>query len=96
MLNRLVTLGIIEPVDCPTDWISAIVVVTKPNGDVRLCLHPKPMNKALKRDRYPLQRIDVVLRNLADARLFTVADAKNGFCQVELDESSSYLTTFGT
>ena len=33
---------------------------------------------------------------LSKARVFTVADAKNGFWQVKLDEESSYLTTFGT
>ena len=28
--------------------------------------------------------------------MFTVVDAKNGFWQVQLDDESSYLTTFGT
>ena len=95
-LDRLVSLGIIEPVDTPTDWISALVIVTKSNGDLRLCLDPKPLNKALKRNHYPLTTIDDVLPNLQGARLFTVLDAKDGFFQVELDDESSYLTTFGT
>ena len=48
-LNRLVDVNVITPVDTPTTWISAIVVTVKKNGDIRLCIDPKPSNKALKR-----------------------------------------------
>ena len=33
---------------------------------------------------------------LSKARVFTVLDAQNGFWHIQLDESSSYATTFGT
>ena len=38
--------------------------------------------------------LDEILPNLANAKVFSVLDAKDGFHQVKLDESSSYLTTF--
>ena len=33
---------------------------------------------------------------MPDAKVFSVLDAKSGFLQIELDEPSSYLTTFNT
>ena len=95
-IDRLTSLGIIQPVDIPTDWISAMVVVMKRNGRVRLCIDPKPLNTALKRNHYPLPVIEDILPSLANAKVFTVMDAKNGFWQVQLDTKSSMLTTFET
>lgn len=86
-LARLQELGIIKAVDTPTDWVSSLVIVKKPNGKLRVCIDPKPLNKALKRCHYP---------DLSKAKVFSVCDVKNGFWHVELDEESSYLTTFGT
>ena len=40
--------------------------------------------------------IDDIAPKLTKAKVFSVMDAKNGFWQVALDESSSYLTTFWT
>ena len=40
--------------------------------------------------------LDETLPNLANAKVFSVLDAKDGFHQVKLDESSAYLTTFWT
>ena len=87
---------IITKVDDPTDWISSLVVTTKRNGKVRLCIDPKPLNNALKRNHYPLPTIEDMLPLLSDAKLFTVLDARNGFWHVQLDTDSSYLTTFST
>ena len=95
-LERLSKLDIIQKVDKPTDWISSLVVTTKKSGKIRLCIDPKPLNKALKRNHYPLPTIEDVLPQLSNARVFTVLDARNGFWHVQLDEPSSYLTTFNT
>ena len=95
-LDRLEGLNIITPVNVPTSWISATVITLKKNGNVRLCVDPKPLNQALKRNHYPLLTIEDVLPELTNLRCFTVLDAKNGFWHVSLDEESSYATTFGT
>ena len=95
-LTRLQRIGVIKPVDTPTDWVSSLVVIKKPNGKLRVCIDPKPLNKALKRSHYPLPVIDDLLPDLSKAKVFSVCDVKNGFWHVELDEASSYLTTFGT
>ena len=64
--------------------------------NVRLCIDPKPLNNALKRNHYPLPTIEDVLPLLTDSKVFKVLDARNGFWHVQLDDQSSYLTTFST
>ena len=87
---------IITPVTEPTDWISSSVAVLKQNGDIRICLDPKDLNRALKRPKYQMPTLDEVLPELSKAKVFTVLDAKDGFHQIKLDEESSYLTIFWT
>ncbi len=66
------------------------------DGSVRLCIDPKPLNKALKRNHYPHPDIEDLLPNLAKSKVFSVVDANNGFWHVQLDQESGYLTTFAT
>ena len=40
--------------------------------------------------------LEQIIPNLNNAKLFSLLDAKNGFWQVELEESSRPLTTFAT
>ena len=95
-LERLSNMEIITKVDDPTDWISSQVVTTKRNGKVRLCIDPRPLNNALKRNHYPLPTIEDVVPLLSNAKLFTFLDARNGFWHVQFDTDSSYLTIFST
>ena len=93
-LQQMCKIGIIEPVTEPSAWISAMLVVAKTDGRVRICIDPKPLNKALRRCHYPMQTIDDILPQLAKARVFSTVDAKNGFWHLKLDKESSKLTTF--
>ena len=95
-LNRLENLGVIAAVDTPTDWVFSLVLVKKLNGKLRICIDPKPLNKALKRNHYPLLVIEDILPDLAQAKVFSLFDVKNGYRHVELDEESSFFTTFQT
>ena len=49
-LERLVSLNVIEKVDHSTDWVNSIVLVEKSDGSIRICLDPKDLNKAIKRE----------------------------------------------
>ncbi|PIK43640.1 hypothetical protein BSL78_19502 [Apostichopus japonicus] len=95
-LKRLEQLNVIQKVTKPTDWVSSLVSVTKSSGKLRVCIDPQPLNKALKRGHYPLPVIEDILPQLAKVKVFSKADCKEGFLQCELDNESSYLTTFQT
>ena len=94
-IEELEKMQVLKKVTEPTDWISSEVVVRK-GSKLRLCIDPKDLNKALKRSHYPMPTIEEILPELSKAKVFSVADARNGFWQVKLDEPSSYLTTFWT
>jgi hypothetical protein len=49
-LDRMVNLGVIAKQDEPTDWVSSMVVVRK-RGKLRICLDPKDLNRAIKREQ---------------------------------------------
>jgi hypothetical protein len=94
-LDRMVKEEIVAPVNDPTDWVSSMVTVVKPNK-LRICIDPKDLNQAIKRSHYPMPTIEEVATKLSNAKVFSVLDAKSGFWQIKLDEESSKLTTFNT
>ncbi|XP_052242487.1 uncharacterized protein K02A2.6-like [Dreissena polymorpha] len=94
-LHEMKENGYITPVHQPTEWVSSMVVSLK-KDNIRICIDPKDLNKAIKREHHPMKNVDDVVSNIPNAKLFSVLDAKSDFLQIRLDESSSYLTTFNT
>ena len=78
-LDRLVAKGILVPVEVPTDWVSSMVAASKRNGKIRLCFGPKPFNKALKRNRYPLSTFDDLLAKLTMRKFSPSPMLRTGF-----------------
>jgi hypothetical protein len=95
-LQRLEKLGVITPVEESTEWVSQIVVAMKKSGALRICIDPKSLNEALKRERYQIPVIDDLLPALSEVRVFSKVDLASAFWHLELDKESSKLTTFST
>ena len=70
-LNELVDVDVIEKAEGPTPWISPVVVVPKPNGDLRLCVDMRQANSAIVRERHPIPSVDEILHNLNRSTVFT-------------------------
>ena len=95
-LKFMVDLDITEPVHKPTDWVNGLVVVKKPNGKLQVCLDPRPLNKAIKREHLHLPTAEEIFSQISGAFYFSKLDASSGYWQVKVDEQSSNLLTFGT
>ena len=95
-LDQMEKDGIITSVTEPTDWVSSLVIVEKKNGDLRICLDPKDLNRAIKREHFKIPTYDDVIGKLGGKKVFTVLDLKDAYWQVPLTEKSSLLTTFNT
>ena len=90
-------LGVIKKVDKPTEWCHPIVIVSKPNGDIRLCIDLTKLNAGVERELYPLESIEETLGKLGDECVYmSKVDANSGYWQVPLSEESQELTTFIT
>ena len=95
-LSRMEELDVIERVEEPTDWVNSMVTIVKPNGSLRICIDPRDLNKAIKREPYPMSTIEEIVTRMPNAKVFSVLDASSGFWQVKLDPSSAKLCTFNT
>ena len=71
-----------------TDWVNSPVVVEKSSGSLRLCLDPKDLNKAIKREHYKIPTIQEISSELAGKSVFSKLDLKDGYWQIELDTES--------
>ena len=69
-LERLTRDGMVADVDCPTEWVSNLVVVEKKDKSLRLCLDPKPLNAAIMRERYAIPTPADVQAQLCGKRVF--------------------------
>ena len=95
-LNDLLDQGIIEKVEGPTEWLSPLVVVPKPNNDIRICVDMREANTAVLRERFPLPNIDQTLEEMNGAKIFSKLDLAQGFHQISLEPSSRDITNFVT
>jgi hypothetical protein len=92
----MVKQGVLQKADGPFDWVNSMVVVQKKDGSLRICIDPKDLNQALKRDHYQLPTIEEITARVPGARYFSTLDARSGCWQIPLDKESSKLTTFNT
>ena len=80
----------------PTAWVNSLVYRRKANGSLRICLDPKDLNKAIRREHHVTTTLEEILPKLSGAQVFSIVDVKCGYWNVELDEESTYLTTFNS
>ena len=71
-----------------------MAIVEKPDGSLRICLEPRHLNKAIKREYFQLPTIEDMTTRVANAKWFTKLDVNQGYWQIPLDEESQLLTTF--
>ena len=88
----------IEIVEVATPWVSSLVVVPKPKteGQIRVCVDMRQGNVAIVRERHITPTITELVNDLNGAAIFSKLDLNQGYNQLELEQSSRYITTFST
>ena len=66
---------VIRKVEEPTNWFNSMAIVEKPDGSLRICLDPRHLNKAIKREYFELPTIEDITTRMANAKWFTKLDA---------------------
>ena len=80
----------------PTPWVSSVTFPRKPNGEVRACLDPSNLNKAIIREHHKPMMVEEIAHELARATVYTKADALKAFLQIHLMHEASLLMTFNS
>ena len=93
-LRRLEEADIIEKVEGAQEWINNFVIVPKANKTVGLCLDARTINKAIKRERYPIPSLDSVIDEMYGSKIFAKLDMKEAYTQLQLDVESRKITNF--
>ncbi|KAL5264194.1 hypothetical protein ACHWQZ_G005321 [Mnemiopsis leidyi] len=95
-LHRMEKLNVLKKVDEATEWVNSMTVTEKPGGQIRICIDPTDLNRAIIREHSPHPSEEEIMTRLSGSTIFSKLDAKDGYWHVPLTERSSYLTTFNT
>ena len=71
-----------------------LVLVRKKDGGLWFCINFCCLNVHMKKDSYPLPRIQEALESLVGAGHFSCLDLKLGFWQIKMDEALKQYTAF--
>eukprot|EP00253_Pinus_taeda_P027329 PITA_27329 len=73
-----------------------MVPVRKKNGDIRICIDFRNLNKARQKDNFPLPPMEQILQAVAGSELTSFLDGFSGYNQVLVHPDDQLKTTFRT
>jgi len=76
----MLKLEVIDP--SQSEWAIPVVLIQKPDGSPRICIHYRRLNESTVRDWYPLPRMDDCLDSLGHAQFFSTLDCNAGYWQM--------------
>ena len=91
-LQEMLESGTIRP--SQSVWCNAVVLVRKKDGSRWFCIDFHHLNTPMKKDSYPLPRIQEALESLVGAGHFSCLDLKSGFWQIKMEEALKQYTAF--
>ena len=98
-VSKLLQADAIREVEYPK-WLANVVLVKKSNGKWRLCIDFTYINRACRKDSFPLPRIDLIVDAITGHELLSIMDACCGYNQISMDpndqEKTSFITGQGT
>jgi hypothetical protein len=98
-VQRLQDAKVIREVLYPL-WLANTVLVKKKNGKQRMCVDFTDLNKACKKDDFPLERVDKVVDDAANSEMLSLLDMFSGYYQIRVcredEEKTSFITPFET
>lgn len=85
-------------------WIQAsespagapILFTPKKDGNLRLCVDYRGLNKVTRKNRYPLPLIPEIIDRLAGAKVYTKLDLRDAYHRIRIEEGDRWKTAFRT
>ena len=94
-VNKLIKASLIREVKYPT-WISNIVPVRKKNGQLRICVDFRDLNKACPKDDFPLPITEIMVDATMGHEILSFMDGSSGYNQIRMAPEDEELTAFQT
>jgi len=93
-VQHMLAHDVIEPAVSP--WCSKVVMVRKQDVSMRFCVDYRKVNELIKKDKFPLPKMDTCLDTLNGCKYYSSCDLRWGYWQTEIDERDRYKTAFVT
>ena len=81
-------------------WVANIVPFPKKDGKMQMCVDYRDINRASRKDNFPLPHIDVLVDNTASFALFSFMDGFSSYNQIKMApedmEKTMFITLWGT
>ena len=98
-VKKLLDAKIIVPLRY-SSWVANLVHVRKKNGEIRLCVDFRNLNRSSLKDNYPLPKIEQILQKVVGAQRISMVDGFSGYNQISMHpddkEKISFTTPWGT
>ena len=98
-IKKLLKAKIIVPLRY-SEWVANLVPVQNKNGEIRLCVDFRNLNRASLKDNYPLPKMDHILQKVVGASRLSMMDGFSGYNQVAIlpedQKKTAFTTPWGT
>jgi hypothetical protein len=84
-VKKLLYVKIIVPLRY-SEWVANLVSVKKKNGEIRLCVDFRNLNRSSLKDNYPLPKMDHVLEKVVRANRMSMINGFSGYNQIAVHE----------
>ncbi|GBG58981.1 hypothetical protein CBR_g24330 [Chara braunii] len=79
-----------------SEFGAPVLFVPKKGGKLRMCINYRGLNRIIRKNAYPLPRIDDLLDAASGCKVFSKIDLKSGYHQIEVDPVDQHKTAFKT
>lgn len=79
-----------------SEWLANVVMVSKKEKSLRMCIDFKHINRACPKDHFPLPHIDQIVDSTAGCEQLSFMDAYSGYHQIRLYGPDEIKTAFIT
>jgi hypothetical protein len=90
-VKKLLDAKIIVPLRY-SEWVANLVPVRKKNGEIRLCVDFRNLNRSSLKDNYPLPKMDHVLEKVVGDNKISMIDGFSGYNQIVVHEDDREKT----
>jgi hypothetical protein len=78
------------------EWVANLVLVRKKNGEIKLCVYFRNLNRSSKKYNFPLPKMEHILQRVIGVSRMSMIDGFSGYNQISFLPAEKEKTTFTT